>query len=146
MYSLLLSLGRTEEVLFVRRLCAGPDRPNWRSRDVTFGVRGKLSPRYIGPYEVLERIGTVAYRLALPPKLASVHNVFHVSNLRKYVHDLEHVLVYKPPELQKDMSYEEFPVMILAREVRKLRNREIPYVKVRWSNHSDREATWELEE
>nr|CAD1830081.1 unnamed protein product [Ananas comosus var. bracteatus] len=110
-----------------------------------FGVRGKLSPRYIGPYEVLERIGTVAYRLALPPKLAGVHNVFHVSNLRKYVHDPEHVLVYEPPELQEDVSYEEFSVEILAREVRKLRSSEIPYVRVRWSNHSDREATWELE-
>ncbi|XP_020112171.1 uncharacterized protein LOC109726793 [Ananas comosus] len=90
--------------------------------------------------------GHVAYRLALPPKLAGVHNVFHVSNLRKYMHDPEHVLVYEPPELQEDMSYEEFPVEVLAREVRKLRNREIPYVKVRWSHHSDREATCELEE
>ncbi|XP_020081159.1 uncharacterized protein LOC109704786, partial [Ananas comosus] len=82
-----------------------------------FGVRGKLSPRYIGPYEILERIETLAYRLALPLKLVSVYNVFHVSNICKYVHDPEHVLVYEPPELQEDMSYEEFPVMILAREV-----------------------------
>nr|CAD1830024.1 unnamed protein product [Ananas comosus var. bracteatus] len=88
----------------------------------------------------------VAYRLALPPKLAGVHNVFHVSNLRKYVRDPGHVLVYEPLELQEDVSYEEFSIEILAREVRKLRNREIPYVKVRWSNHSDCEATWELED
>nr|CAD1821796.1 unnamed protein product [Ananas comosus var. bracteatus] len=111
-----------------------------------FGVRGKLSSRYIGPYEILERIGTVAYRLALPPKLADVHNVFHVSNLRKYIPDPEHAMLYEPPELQEDLSYEEFLVAIIAREVRKLRNREIPYVKIRWSNHDDREATWELEE
>nr|CAD1829911.1 unnamed protein product [Ananas comosus var. bracteatus] len=111
-----------------------------------FGVWGKLSPRYIGPYEILERVGMVAYRLALPPKLADVHNVFHVFNLRKYIHDPEHAMLYEPPELQEDLSYEEFPVGIIAREVRKLRNREIPYVKVRWSNHEDREATWELEE
>nr|CAD1834674.1 unnamed protein product [Ananas comosus var. bracteatus] len=111
-----------------------------------FGVREKLSPRYIGPYEILERVGTVAYCLALPPKLADVHNVFNVSNLRKYIHDPEHEMLYEPPELQGDLSYEEFPVGIIAREVRKLRNREIPYVKVRWSNHDDREATWELED
>nr|CAD1821721.1 unnamed protein product [Ananas comosus var. bracteatus] len=88
-----------------------------------FGVRGKLSPRYIGPYEVLERIGAVAYRLALPPQLANVHSVFHVSNLRKYIHNPEHAMLYEPPELQEDLSYEEFPVSIIAREVRKLRNR-----------------------
>nr|CAD1821716.1 unnamed protein product [Ananas comosus var. bracteatus] len=111
-----------------------------------FVVRGKLSSRYIGPYEILVRIGAVAYRLALPPKLADVHNVFHVSNLRKYVHDPEHTMLYEPPELQEDLSYEEFSVRIIAREVRKLRNRKIPYVKIRWSNHGDREATWELEE
>nr|CAD1827604.1 unnamed protein product [Ananas comosus var. bracteatus] len=111
-----------------------------------FGVRGKLSPRYIGPYEVLERICAVAYRLALPPKLADVHNVFHISNLRKYIHDPEHALLCEPPKLQEDMSYEEFPVSIIALEVRKLRNREISCVKVRWSNHDDREATWELKD
>nr|CAD1838530.1 unnamed protein product [Ananas comosus var. bracteatus] len=64
-----------------------------------FGVRGKLSPRYIGPFEVLERVVAVAYRLTLPPKLADVRNVFHVSNLRKYVHDPEHVMYYEPPNL-----------------------------------------------
>nr|CAD1827480.1 unnamed protein product [Ananas comosus var. bracteatus] len=95
-----------------------------------FVVRKKLSPRYIGPYEVFERIGAVAYQLALPPKLARIHNVFHVSNLRKYVHDPDHILLFEPLELQEDMTYEEFPVSIIAREVRKLRNREIPYVKV----------------
>ncbi|XP_020108556.1 uncharacterized protein LOC109724227 [Ananas comosus] len=64
----------------------------------------------------------------------------------KYIHDPEHALLYEPPELQEDMSYKEFPVAVIAREVRKLRNREIPYVKVLWSNHDDREATRELED
>ncbi|XP_020081295.1 uncharacterized protein LOC109704941 [Ananas comosus] len=107
-----------------------------------FGVRGKLSPRYIGLYEVLERVGAVAYRLALSLQLADVHNIFHVSNLRKYIHNPEHAMLYEPPELQEDLSYEELSVSIIIREVRKLRNREIPYVKIRWSNHDDREATW----
>ncbi|XP_020114541.1 uncharacterized protein LOC109728533, partial [Ananas comosus] len=111
-----------------------------------FGVRGKLSPRYIGPFEILERVGAVAYKLALPPRLAGVHNVFHVSNLRKYIRNSTHVLEYEPVELREDMSYEEYPVCILNREVKKLRSRKIPYVKVQWSNHAVREATWELEE
>ncbi|XP_020111093.1 uncharacterized protein LOC109726075 [Ananas comosus] len=110
-----------------------------------FGVRGKLSPRYLGPFEILERVGAVAYKLALPPRLTGVHDVFHVSNLRKYVHDPEHILSFELSEIQGDMTYEEFSAYIIDREVRKLRNREIPYVKVRWSNHDDREATWELE-
>nr|CAD1839584.1 unnamed protein product [Ananas comosus var. bracteatus] len=110
-----------------------------------FGVQGKLSPRYIGPYEMFERVGVVAYRLALPSQLVDVHNVFHVSNLRKYIHNPEHAMLYEPLELREDLSYKKFPVSVIAREVRKLRNREIPYVKVWWSNHDDREATWELE-
>nr|CAD1840516.1 unnamed protein product [Ananas comosus var. bracteatus] len=107
------------------------------------GERAEFGPDVLREAEekILERVGTVAYRLALPPKLADVHNVFHVSNLRKYIHDPEHAMLYEPPELQGDLSYEEFPVGIIAREVRKLRNREIPYVKVRWSNHEDHEAT-----
>ncbi|XP_020084898.1 uncharacterized protein LOC109707776 [Ananas comosus] len=88
----------------------------------------------------------VSPMMALPPELAEVHSAFHISNICKYVHDPEHVLLFEPPELQENMTYEEFPVRIIAHEVRKLRNREISYVKVQWSNHDDREATWELEE
>nr|CAD1836460.1 unnamed protein product [Ananas comosus var. bracteatus] len=110
-----------------------------------FGIREKLIPRFIGPYEVLERIGPVAYQLALPPNLLGMHNVFHVSALRKYIFDPAHVLDVTPVELRKDLSFEERPVRILAREVKRLRNRDIPYVKVLWSNHDEREATWELE-
>ena len=69
-----------------------------------FGRKGKLSPRYIGPFKILEMIGKVAYRLALPPKLSSVHNVFHVSMLRKYISDPSHVLGHEPIEVHEDLS------------------------------------------
>ena len=72
-----------------------------------FGVKGKLSPRFVGPFEILERIGQVAYRLALPLSLSGVHDVFHVSMLRKYVSDTTHVLKYEDLELQTYFSYEE---------------------------------------
>ncbi|KAJ0978177.1 hypothetical protein J5N97_013651 [Dioscorea zingiberensis] len=110
-----------------------------------FGKRGKLSPRYIGPFEILERVGTVAYRLALPPDLAQVHNVFHVSMLRKYLTDPTKIIEYEPVELQQDLSYEEWPVEILDYKEQKLRNQTIPLVKVRWNNHTGGEATWERE-
>lgn len=111
-----------------------------------FGVKGKLSPRFIGPYEILEKVGALAYRLALPPVLAQVRNVFHVSQLRKYVADPSHVLEAQPLELKDDVTYEEVPVKIVDRKDQVLRKRVIPYVKVQWSNHTEREATWELEE
>uniref|UniRef100_A0A2N9EHF1 Integrase catalytic domain-containing protein n=1 Tax=Fagus sylvatica TaxID=28930 RepID=A0A2N9EHF1_FAGSY len=111
-----------------------------------FGIKGKLSPRFIGPFEVLERVGEVAYRLALPPMLAGVHNVFHVSMLRKYVPDCNHVVAYEPLQLREDLTYEEQPVRIVDKKEQELRRRTIQYVKVQWSNHSEREATWELEE
>ena len=72
-----------------------------------FGKKGKLSPRFVGPFEILERIGPVAYRLALPPALSAVHNVFHVSALRRYVFDESHVLSYEDLELEPDLSFEE---------------------------------------
>ena len=78
-----------------------------------FGKKGKLSPRYIGPFEILEKIGKVAYRLALPPSLANVHNVFHVSMLRKYISDPSHVLSYKPLDINENLTYEEQPVKVL---------------------------------
>ncbi|KAL5538486.1 hypothetical protein UlMin_044642 [Ulmus minor] len=87
-----------------------------------FGKKGKLSPRYIGPFEILERIGRVAYKLALPSELASVHNVFHVSMLRKYVSDPSHVLESEPIEVREDLTYQEQPVQILDRKDKALRN------------------------
>ncbi|KAL0560529.1 hypothetical protein IC582_000934 [Cucumis melo] len=107
-----------------------------------FERRGKLSPRFVGPFEILERIGPVAYRLALPPSLSTVHDVFHVSMLRKYVPDPSHVVDYEPLEIDENLSYAEQPVEVLAREVKTLRNKEIPLVKVLWRNHRVEEATW----
>ncbi|KAL0536812.1 hypothetical protein IC582_025774 [Cucumis melo] len=111
-----------------------------------FERRGKLSPRFVGPFEILERIGPVAYRLALPPSLSTVHDVFHVSRLRKYVPDPSHVVDYEPLEIDENLSYVEQPVEVLAREVKTLRNKEIPLVKVLWRNHLVEEATWERED
>jgi hypothetical protein len=117
----------------------------WK-RVLRFGRKGKLSPRYIGPYEVIERVGPVAYRLALPPELDRIHNVFHVSMLRRYRSDPSHVIIPQEIEVQPDMTYEEEPEQILDREVRQLRNKQIPMVKILWKHHTPREATWETEE
>ncbi|KAL4388250.1 hypothetical protein GQ457_09G016270 [Hibiscus cannabinus] len=111
-----------------------------------FGKKGKLSPRYIGPFEVIERIGPVAYRLALPPEFDKIHNVFHVSILRRYRSDPSHVLEPEEVELNPDLSYEEEPIQILDREIKRLRNKNIALVKVLWRNHKVEEATWESEE
>ncbi|GJS04093.1 putative nucleotidyltransferase, ribonuclease H [Tanacetum coccineum] len=111
-----------------------------------FGIKGKLSLRFIGPFEVLERVGEVAYRLALPPALSHVHNVFHVSTLRGYNYHPLHVVEYPLDKIQEDLSFEEEAEAILAREERIMRRKTIPFVKVLWKNHSEREATWELEE
>ncbi|KAK9757113.1 hypothetical protein RND81_01G140700 [Saponaria officinalis] len=110
-----------------------------------FGKRGKLSQKFIGPYEILERIGEVAYRLALPPALEKVHNVFHVSQLRKYLSDPTHVLEAESIQLDDSMTYEEVSREILDRKVRKTRKGETVLVKVLWSNHNIEEATWETE-
>ena len=111
-----------------------------------FGKKGKLSPRFIGPYEIIERVGPVAYRLALPPELDRIHNVFHVSMLRRYRSDPSHVIPAETIDVQSDLTYEEEPVKILAREIKELRNKKIPLVKVLWRNHKAEEATWESEE
>ncbi|XP_038885770.1 uncharacterized protein LOC120076062 [Benincasa hispida] len=110
-----------------------------------FGKRGKLNLRFIGPFEILERVGPVAYRLALPPSLSAVHKVFHVSMLRKHVADSSHVVDYEPLHLNENLSYEEEPIRILAKEVKVLRNKKIALVKVLWRNHQFEEATWECE-
>ena len=97
---------------------------------IRFGKREKLSRRYIGPYEIIERVGPMAYRLVLPPNLEGVHDVFHVSILRRYRSNSTHVLKEQSIELEKNLSYEEAPITILAREQKVLRNKVIPLVKV----------------
>ena len=112
----------------------------------TLEKRGKLNPRYIGPFEIVERIGPVAYRLDLPEELSRVYNVFHISMLRKYIPDPSQVLETPEIELRDDLSYEEKPVQILGREEKELRNKTISLVKVLWRNHLVEEATWERED
>ncbi|KAM1074959.1 hypothetical protein ACFX13_020178 [Malus domestica] len=117
----------------------------WRGV-VRFGKRDKLSPRYIGPYEIIERIGEVAYRLELPLELSKVHNVFHVLMLRHYVSDPSHVIPPQPLEINLDLTYNEEPVTILDWKDKVLRNKTVSLVKVLWRNHSVKEATWETED
>ncbi|KAK6141823.1 hypothetical protein DH2020_024429 [Rehmannia glutinosa] len=108
---------------------------------------GKLSPRYIGPYKILQRIGKLAYRLELPAQYAGMHDVFHVSRLKKYQPDPEHIITRDAPPLMENLSYTEEPIRIIDQHIRQLRNREIPMVKVVWRHHNrDEDATWEMEE
>ncbi|XP_073019304.1 uncharacterized protein [Primulina eburnea] len=113
---------------------------------IRFGNKGKLSPRFIGPYEILERVGDLAYRLALPHALSGVHDVFHVPMLRKYHPDPSHVLPPDEVELDQNLCYIERPIQILGRKDKQLRNKFIPLVKVPWNRHGVKEATWELED
>ena len=101
-----------------------------------FGKKGKLSPRYVGPFEVIERIGKVAYQLALLPALSRLHDVFHVSMLKKYLHDPFHVLSYESLDVDPKLTYKEKPVKILDQKDKVLRNKVIPLVKVLWRNQA----------
>ncbi|XP_042444058.1 uncharacterized protein LOC122029184 [Zingiber officinale] len=117
---------------------------------VRFNKVGKLNPRYVGTFEILEKVGLLAYRLALPPDMSRIHNVFHISQLRRYVVDPNHILETRPllveGNLNEELKYEEVPIRIIDTKDQVLRRRTIPYVKVQWSNHTEREATWEPEE
>ncbi|KAA0061793.1 ty3-gypsy retrotransposon protein [Cucumis melo var. makuwa] len=110
-----------------------------------FEKKGKLSPRFVRPFEILERIGPLAYHLALPPYFSAMHDIFHVSML-KNVADPTHVVDFEPLQISENLSFEEQPIEILAREVKKLRNRGISLVKFLWQNHGVEEAIWERED
>ncbi|KAK2452021.1 putative mitochondrial protein [Trifolium repens] len=106
----------------------------------------KLTPKFIGPYEILGRVGEVAYRIALPPYLSNLHNVFHISQLRKYVPDPTHVIEVDDIQVRENLTVEAIPLRIEGREVKKLRNKEIASVKVVWGGPAAESATWELED
>ena len=110
-----------------------------------FGLKGRLSPQYIEPFEVIERIGSVAYRLRLSESMAQVHNVFHVSTLQKCMSNPSQVTTVEAIPMQQDLTYEEIPVQILDRKEKVLRNKTVPLVKVLWRGQRYEEATWEPE-
>ena len=113
---------------------------------VRFGKRGKLSSRFIGPFEILERVGTVAYWLALPPSMSSVHEVFHVSMLRRYTPGPAHVVDWGEIEVDTDETFEEGPVCIMDSRDQVLRHKTMRPMRVLWQHRGVEESTWERED
>jgi len=112
---------------------------------VRFGQKGELTPRYIGPFEILQKVGPTAYQLALPPTLQGIHDVFHVSNLHRSILDPTHVISHEPLQSKENLTFIEKSVRILERMDRTLRNKTIPFIKVLWKYHKSVDATWEPE-
>ncbi|GJR86816.1 putative reverse transcriptase domain-containing protein [Tanacetum coccineum] len=113
---------------------------------VRFGKRGKLNPRYVGPFKVLKKVGSVAYKLELPQELSRVHNTFHVSNLKKCYSDEPLVVPLEGLHIDDKLQFIEEPVEILEREIKRLKRSRIPLFKVRWNSRRGPEFTWERED
>ncbi|XP_071727227.1 uncharacterized protein [Rutidosis leptorrhynchoides] len=113
---------------------------------IRFGKRGKLNPRYVGPFKIIERIGPVAYRLELPQQLAGVHNTFHVSNLKKCLAKEDLTIPLEEIHVDEKLQFIEEPIEIMDREVKRLKQSNIPIVKVRWNARRGPEFTWERED
>jgi hypothetical protein len=111
-----------------------------------FRVKGKLAPRYVRPFKIIDRKGEVAYQLVLPPQLLDVHDVFHVSQLKKCLRVPEEQLPMEDLDLGGDLTYSERPIKILDSAERVTRSKVIKMCKVQWSHHAEDEATWEHEE
>jgi hypothetical protein len=111
-----------------------------------FRVKGKLSPRYIGSFPMLEKCGTVAYKLDLPPSLTGVHDIFHVSQLKKCLKAPMDIVLPEVTLLEADLSYHEHPIKVLDQKDRGMRRKTIKFFKIQWSNHSKEEETWESED
>jgi hypothetical protein len=111
-----------------------------------FGVKGKSAPRYIGPFPILEKCGSMVYKLDLPPSLAGVHNVFHVSQLKKCLKAPMNIVLPEVTPLEANLSYPEHPINVLDQKDRVTRHKTIKFFKIQWINHSKEEATWESED
>jgi hypothetical protein len=111
-----------------------------------FKIRGKLAPRYIGPFKIMEQRGEVAYQLELPPQSSNVHDVFHVSQLRKCLRVPKEQIPLEKLTVGKDLTYQEYPVKIFDTSESVTRNNRYKMCKVKGSNHTEEEATWEKED
>ncbi|WVZ80453.1 hypothetical protein U9M48_027926 [Paspalum notatum var. saurae] len=111
-----------------------------------FGVKGKLAPRYVGPFKISEKCGPVAYRLELPPRLAAVHDIFHVSQLKKCLRVPREEIDTSQVQIEPDLTYEAVPVKVPDQKQRSTRRSTVTMYKVQWSEHTEEEATWETEE
>jgi hypothetical protein len=113
---------------------------------IRFGKHGKLNPKYIGPFEILERIGPVAYKLRLPQELNNVHPTFHVSNLKKCLSDETFVVPLDEIEINESLHFIEEPIEIMDSEIKRTKQSRIPTVKVRWNAKRGPQYTWERED
>jgi hypothetical protein len=110
-----------------------------------FDIKGKLAPRYIGPFKILEICGPVAYKLILPPQMATIHDIFHVSQLQKCIKVPTEIIETPAIEIGPNLSYVEQPIKILDTKERVTRRKTVKMYKILWNHHTEEEATWETE-
>jgi hypothetical protein len=111
-----------------------------------FGIKGKLAPRYIGPYSIIDKYGPTSYQVELSTKLSGVHNVFHVSQLKRCLQPLTDVVIKDTIPLEPNLTYKAYPMKVLDQQDRVTRNKTTQFYKIQWNDHSEDEAMWEHEE
>jgi hypothetical protein len=110
-----------------------------------FGIKEKLAPRYIGPYPIIDKYEPTSYQVELPAKLSGVHNVFHVSQLKRCLKPPTYVVIKDTISLEPDLTYKAYPIKILDQQDRVTRHKTTRFYKIQWNEHSEDEATWERE-